>query len=83
MTGDFDFDLHARKRIEYIGVTFRTRTVEEVREIVAALLADLWGAISDGMIRLPIDRTYPLADAAAAHERMRTNQHFGKMLLIP
>ena len=26
MTGDFNFDLHALKRIDYIGVTFRTRT---------------------------------------------------------
>ena len=30
-TGEFDFDLHALKRIDYIGVTFRTRTVDEVR----------------------------------------------------
>ena len=32
--GEFNFDLHALKRIDYIGVTFRTRTLEEVREIV-------------------------------------------------
>jgi NADPH2:quinone reductase len=25
--GEFDFDLHAMKRIDYIGVTFRTRSV--------------------------------------------------------
>src|SRR4029079_3024383 len=31
--GDFNFDLHAARRINYIGVTFRTRTMEEVREI--------------------------------------------------
>ncbi|MBS0244385.1 MAG: zinc-binding dehydrogenase, partial [Proteobacteria bacterium] len=31
--GDFDFDLHAARRIDYIGVTFRTRSAEEVREI--------------------------------------------------
>src|SRR5262244_148190 len=29
--GDFDFDLHAMKRIDYIGVTFRTRTLDDVR----------------------------------------------------
>ena len=34
--GEFDFDKHALKRIDYIGVTFRTRTPEEVREIVKA-----------------------------------------------
>src|ERR1700743_760658 len=30
--GEFNFDLHAARRIDYIGVTFRTRTPEEVRE---------------------------------------------------
>ena len=28
MTGEFDFDLHALRRINYIGVTFRTRTLD-------------------------------------------------------
>src|SRR4029434_8675993 len=31
MKGEFDFDLHALRRIDYIGVTFRTRTPDEVR----------------------------------------------------
>ena len=44
LTGDFDFDLHALKRIEYTGVTFRTRTVEEVRALNARMRADLWEA---------------------------------------
>ena len=43
--GDFDFDLHALKRIAYIGVTFRTRSVEEVREINRRLRADLWDVV--------------------------------------
>ena len=34
MKGEFNFDLHALKRIDYIGVTFRTRTPQEVRDIV-------------------------------------------------
>ncbi len=42
LTGDFD--LHALKRIEYTGVTFRTRTVEEVRVLNARMRADLWEA---------------------------------------
>ena len=43
MKGEFDFDLHALKRIDYIGVTFRTRTLDEVRDINRAMRADLWG----------------------------------------
>ncbi|HZT50027.1 MAG TPA: zinc-binding dehydrogenase [Hyphomicrobiaceae bacterium] len=79
--GEFDFDLHAMKRIDYIGVTFRTRSPEEVREIVRAMRADLWGDVESGKLRLPIDRTFPLDQAPAALAHMRANAHFGKIVL--
>ena len=79
--GEFDFDLHALKRIDYIGVTFRTRSVEEVREINAKMRADLWPAVEAGRLRLPIDRTFPLDEAAAAQAHMAANAHFGKIVL--
>ncbi len=78
---EFDFDQHALKRIDYVGVTFRTRSIEEVREIVHKMRADLWDAVTAGKLRLPIDRTFPLSEAPAAQERMRANQHFGKIVL--
>ena len=79
--GDFDFDLHAARRIDYIGVTFRTRSVEEVREINRLMRADLWPAIESGKIALPIDRTFPLDQAAAALAHMKANAHLGKIVL--
>jgi len=81
--GEFDFDLHALKRISYIGVTFRTRSIEEVREINRKMRADLWDAVTAGSLRIPIDRSYPLNEVTSALARMRANQHFGKILLIP
>ena len=80
-SGDFDFDLHALKRIAYIGVTFRTRTVDEVRAINAAMRADIWDAVESGTLSLPIDRTFPLERAAEAQAHMRANAHFGKIVL--
>ena len=79
--GEFDYDLHALKRIDYIGVTFRTRSTEEVREINRRMRADLWSAVEAGRLRLPIDRSFPLAEAAAALAHMRANVHFGKIVL--
>ena len=81
MTGDFDFDLHALKRIDYIGVTFRTRTAEEVREIVRLMRADLWPAVEAGTLALPIDRTFALDEIAEALAVMHANQHFGKIVI--
>jgi NADPH2:quinone reductase len=80
--GEFDFDLHAMKRIDYIGVTFRTRSLAEVREIVRAMRADLWPHVESGELKLPIDRTFPLDKAAEALAHMRANAHFGKIVLV-
>jgi NADPH2:quinone reductase len=81
MKAEFDFDLHALRRIDYIGVTFRTRTFEEVREINRRMRADLWDAVTAGKLRLPIDRRFPLDEAPAAQAHMRENKHFGKIVL--
>jgi NADPH2:quinone reductase len=78
---EFDFDLHALRRIDYIGVTFRTRTLEEVREIGRRMRADLWDAVTAGKLALPIDRGFPLDEAVSAHAHMRANKHFGKIVL--
>jgi NADPH2:quinone reductase len=80
--GEFNFDLHALKRIDYIGVTFRTRSVEEVREITQRMKADLWDAVVAGKLHLPIDRSFPLDQADAALEHMKANGHFGKIVLV-
>jgi NADPH2:quinone reductase len=79
--GEFDFDKHALKRVDYIGVTFRTRSPEEVREIVRLMRADLWPAVESGKLSLPIYKTYTLADVAEALSVMRANQHFGKIVI--
>ncbi len=81
MKGEFDFDLHAAKRIDYIGVTFRTRTMEEVREINRLMRADLWGAVEAGKLTLPVHRTFPLGEIGEALEMMRANRHFGKIAI--
>jgi len=44
--------------------------------------ADLWGDVESGRLKLPIDRTFPLEQAAAALAHMRANQHFGKIVLV-
>jgi NADPH2:quinone reductase len=69
------------KRIDYIGVTFRTRSPEEVREIVRLMRADLWPAVEAGKLTMPIEKTFPLDKAADALAMMRANAHFGKIVL--
>jgi NADPH2:quinone reductase len=80
---EFDFDLHANRRITYIGVTHRTRSVDELREETRAMWADLGDAVKGKKLRLPIDKIFSLDQVKAAQEYMRANQHFGKILLVP
>lgn len=80
---NFDCDLHAQKRLAYIGVTFRTRTLHEVREIDRRMQTDLWPAIVSGDIGLPVDSEFSLEDGPTAHAYMAANRHFGKIVLKP
>jgi NADPH2:quinone reductase len=78
---DFNFDLHAARRINYIGVTFRTRTIEEIREIFDEVRKDIWPAVESRKLRLPIDRVFAFDDIGKAFEHMEANKHLGKIVV--
>jgi len=80
-SGDFDFDLHAARRIQYIGVTFRTRSIDEIRAITKAVQEDLGNDLGDGKLALPIDSSFDIEDVNDALARMKANEHFGKIIL--
>lgn len=44
---------------------------------------DVLGWVASGKLKLRIDRTYPLADAAHAHRDLESRKTAGKLLLIP
>jgi NADPH:quinone reductase len=78
---DFNFDLHAARRINYIGVTFRTRSIEEIREIFAEVRKDIWPAVETRQLQLPIDRVFAFDDIGKAFEHMEANRHLGKIVV--
>jgi NADPH2:quinone reductase len=78
---DFNFDLHAARRINYIGVTFRTRTIEEIREIFDQVRKDIWPAVESRKLQLPIDKVFAFDDIGKAFERMEANKHLGKIVV--
>jgi NADPH2:quinone reductase len=78
---DFNFDLHAARRINYIGVTFRTRSIEEIREIFDEVRKDIWGAVESRKLQLPIDKVFKFEDIGKAFEHMEANKHLGKIVV--
>ena len=81
--GDAEIDLDelARKRVALIGVTFRTRTEDDVAEIVRRVLADLRPRLE--AIRPRIERSYPLSQLEAAFAHLAENKHVGKIVVTP
>jgi NADPH2:quinone reductase len=50
---------------------------------VHGMIADLFGRVADGGLRVEIDRTFPLAEAAAAHAYIESRQAFGRVVMTP
>ena len=78
---EFNCDLHALRRINYRGVTFRTRSKKEISDVYSKMWADLSDLVTRGELSLPIDKIFEFNDVADALSCMRDNQHFGKLIL--
>ena len=52
---------------------------ERTREMIGRHVAD----VATGALRVVVDSTFPLADAAAAHAYIESRQAFGRVVLIP
>jgi putative PIG3 family NAD(P)H quinone oxidoreductase len=70
------------KRLTLTGSTLRPRTPEQKGAIAVELLANVWPLLARRTIRPIVHRTYPLAEAAAAHALMESGAHIGKIVLI-
>jgi NADPH2:quinone reductase len=81
MSTEFNCDLHAARRLSYIGTTGRSRSMDEHEAVRRRANEDLWDAVVRGEIGSPIDKVFPLADAETALARMNANKHFGKIVL--
>jgi NADPH:quinone reductase-like Zn-dependent oxidoreductase len=78
-----DLNELSRKRLSLIGVTFRTRDLDAFAQVVAAAWRDLGNAVTEGRLVAPVDGVWPMDEVALAHERMRRNEQFGKLVLVP
>jgi NADPH:quinone reductase-like Zn-dependent oxidoreductase len=81
--GTLDLDELARKRVSLVGVTFRTRTLDERVAVVAAAWRDCAHAAAAGVLRPPVHEVFPLAQAAAAQAALARDEHLGKLVLVP
>ena len=69
------------KRVTLTGSTLRPRTREVKAGFARALEEKVWPLFGAGKIKVVMDSTFPLAQAADAHRRLETSQHVGKIVL--
>ena len=69
------------KRVTLTGSTLRPRTREVKAGFARALEEKVWPLFGAGKIKVVMDSTFPLAQAADAHRRLETSQHIGKIVL--
>ena len=70
-----------RRRLTLTGSTLRPRDAAFKGLVADELHANVWPHVEAGKLKPIIDRTFPLAEAAAAHERMEAGDHVGKIVL--
>ncbi len=70
------------KRLTLTGSTLRSRPREEKARIAREVERVVWPWIKAGKIKPVIDSSFPLADAEAAHARLQSGAHAGKVVLV-
>ncbi|QYH18942.1 NAD(P)H-quinone oxidoreductase [Corynebacterium aquatimens] len=63
------------------ATTLRARPRPMKADIVASTVEHVWPLIESGQVKPTITGTFPLADAAKAHERMDSGDNTGKLVL--
>jgi putative PIG3 family NAD(P)H quinone oxidoreductase len=76
-----DFRRMLGKRLHHTGSGLRPRSVADKGKIAQALEQKVWPLVAAGKVKPVIDSTFPLAQAATAHERMESSRHIGKIVL--
>ncbi len=70
-----------RRRLTLTGSTLRPRDVSFKTLVADELSRAVWPHVSAGKLKPVIDKTFPLAEAGAAHARMEGGDHVGKIVL--
>jgi putative PIG3 family NAD(P)H quinone oxidoreductase len=76
-----DFRRLMLKRLTHTGSTLRSRPIGEKAAIARAVEVKVWPLLASGQVKPVIYRTFPLAEAAAAHALMESSTHIGKIVL--
>ena len=79
---ELELNLMLHKRVQLTGTVLRARPLEEKLAAVRAFEHHVVPLLARGAVKPIVDRTFPLAEAGAAHAYMASNEGFGKIVLV-
>lgn len=80
-TAELNLGALLTKRAAIIGTTLRARSIEEKSTIMEGVRGHVWPLVANGAVKPMVDKTFPLAQVAAAHAYFDSGEHVGKVLL--
>ena len=70
-----------RRRLTLTGSTLRAREIGFKAMVADEIARTVWPYVEGNRLRPAMDLSFPLAEAAAAHRRMESGEHVGKIVL--
>jgi NADPH:quinone reductase len=78
---EIDYSVVMGKRLKIMGTSLRTRSAEEKATATRLFAQQVVPLLANGTVRPVLDRVFELKDVRAAHERIESNESFGKVVL--
>ena len=79
---EIDYGIVMSKRLKIMGTSLRTRSTEEKATATRLFAQQVVPLLATGQVRPVIDRVFKMEDVRAAHERIESNESFGKVVLM-
>ena len=70
------------KRLQIRGTVLRARSLEEKIAVTRAFAAEVVPLLARGVLRPNVDSVFPLAEIVKAHQRLESNESFGKVVVV-
>jgi putative PIG3 family NAD(P)H quinone oxidoreductase len=79
---EIDYSIAMSKRLRIMGTSLRTRSLEEKGTATRLFAQQVVPLLAGGAVRPVIDKVFQMEEVRAAHQRIESNETFGKVVLM-
>ena len=79
---EIDYSVVMGKRLRIMGTSLRTRSLEEKSRATRLFAEHVVPLLANNAVRPVIDKVFRLEEVRAAHQRIESNESFGKVVLV-